>query len=107
MRSNRTAGVVKLVDPSGGSSRTGALDSKYIVYGLFCVRDKTVYIGQTADLVRRMREHQLGKVSYTRSRKPLKLIYTEVVRNREEALAREKFLKSRTGRRYLKKILHQ
>ncbi len=79
---------------------------KYVVYVLLCLADNTRYIGQTDDLERRIvKQHLLGKVSYTKSRMPLKLVYIEVFKSREEAVEREKYLKSRTGRRYLDKTL--
>ena len=100
-----------MVDPSGRqsgcaslTSRTGALDSKFIVYVLLC-SDNTHYIGQTNNLNRRMHEHLNGKVQYTKSRRPLKLVYTEIFSTRDGSVKKEKFLKSRKGRRYLNKVL--
>jgi len=94
-----------LVDPSGWRSRTGALVSKFVVYGLYCITGQTIYIGQTSNLTRRMKEHLAGKVSYTKCRKPFKLIYIERVASRDDGVRREKLLKSRTDRRYLRNKL--
>jgi putative endonuclease len=78
---------------------------KYFIYILWCSSDKTRYVGQTDDLTRRMRQHNSGQVDYTKSRRPLKLIYTEQFDSRIEAVQREKFLKSRSGRRFLEQML--
>jgi putative endonuclease len=77
----------------------------YVVYVLYCLKDHTRYIGQTDNLVHRMQDHLKGKVDYTKPRKPFLLVYTKIYRTREEAVRQEKYLKSRSGRRYLDKIL--
>ncbi len=78
----------------------------YFVYVLWFPKDGTKYIGQTNNLLRRVKQHLDGKVEYTKSRRPFKLIYVEKFLTREEAVKREKYLKSRSGRRYLDKILN-
>jgi putative endonuclease len=65
-----------------------------------------VYIGQTSDLQRRLREHndtELGRRRYTRRLKgPWQLRYSEEHVSRSEAMRRERFLKSGQGREWLK-----
>ncbi len=77
----------------------------YYVYVLFSEYDKRLYIGYTDDVKRRFQEHQSGEVQSTQYRRPLKLIYFEGYCEQEDALGREKFLKSGSGHRYLKKQL--
>jgi putative endonuclease len=77
----------------------------FVVYVLICEKDCTRYIGQTDNLVRRMKQHLAGKVEYTKTRIPIILVYTKVFKTREQAVQHEKYLKSRSGRRYLDKIL--
>ena len=63
------------------------------VYLLRC-SDGTLYAGATADLARRVRQHQAGRASrYTRSRLPVALVYSERARDRSAALRREHALK--------------
>ncbi len=76
---------------------------KFCVYMLRFERDGSRYIGHTDNLVRRIKQHLAGKCKYTKSKGPFKLIYVEVFESREEAVKREKFLKSRAGRRFLDK----
>lgn len=75
---------------------------KYYVYVLISERDGKRYIGVTADIERRIQEHNTGLVISTRSRRPLRLAYTESYQSKEDALKREKFFKTGKGREYLK-----
>jgi putative endonuclease len=47
-------------------------------------------------------QHQNNKSTYTKSRGPYRLIYYEACLNEYDAKAREKYLKSGMGKRYLK-----
>ena len=79
----------------------------YYVYVLQSETDNGLYIGYTADLVSRMRVHNAGQSKSTSSRCPLRLIYYEAYLIKEDALGRECFLKSGSGRRYLHKQLSE
>ena len=58
-------------------------------YILRCA-DGTLYTGWTNDLERRLAAHNAGTASkYTRSRRPVELVYAETFRTREEAMGRE------------------
>jgi predicted GIY-YIG superfamily endonuclease len=72
------------------------------IYVLKC-RDNSFYIGQTEDIPRRLEEHYKGEISWTRLRLPVKLIHYESFASREEALRREKVLKTGFGRKWLKR----
>lgn len=63
------------------------------------------YIGCTSDLKRRIQEHITGRSTYTSHRGPYRLIYYEAGLDSNDAFAREKYLKSGMGRRYLKNRL--
>ncbi|MEK7655370.1 MAG: GIY-YIG nuclease family protein, partial [Patescibacteria group bacterium] len=75
------------------------------VYVLESVQDRVWYIGFTSDLKRRIYEHSAGKNISTRRHGPYKLIYYEAYLNKADVLGREKFLKSGSGHRFLKKQL--
>ncbi len=76
----------------------------YTVYVLKSEVAEKSYVGFTNNLERRIEEHNLGKSGYTSKHKPWKVIYTEEFPSINEAVEREKYLKSRSGRRYLKKV---
>ena len=60
------------------------------------------YIGFSTNLRVRLTRHQAGESFATSHRVPWKLIYYEAYREREDAEGREKFPKSRAGRRFLR-----
>ncbi|MBI5044441.1 MAG: GIY-YIG nuclease family protein [Candidatus Levybacteria bacterium] len=63
------------------------------------------YTGCTQDLKIRFIEHNAGKVTSTKPYLPFDLIYYEACVEREDAYKREKYLKSRLGKTYLRKRL--
>lgn len=77
----------------------------FFVYILHSENDNRLYTGFTNNITRRMGEHNNGKVKSTRHRRPLKLIYYEAYTDKNDAMNREIFLKSGSGKRYLKKQL--
>jgi len=74
----------------------------FYVYVLHSNFDSGLYIGFSTDLRRRMKEHQDGKAFATSFREPWRLIYYEAYLDEEDALGRERYLKSGGGRRFLK-----
>ncbi len=67
----------------------------WIIYLLEC-GDKTLYCGITNNIENRLKQHMgelSGGAKYTRSRKPLKVVYQEEVNSRSEALKRELIIK--------------
>ena len=61
-----------------------------------------LYTGFTADLRRRLTEHQNGAVESTRNKLPVELIHHEVYTVESDARRRERFLKTTEGKRLLK-----
>ena len=79
----------------------------YYVYVIQSKKDKQFYTGFTRDLENRIREHNEGRVSSTKERGPFELIYYEACLNEQDDLAREKYLKSGMGKRYLRNRLRR
>lgn len=77
----------------------------YYTYVIQSDKDKRFYTGFTEDLQNRLNDHNSGKVASTKNRRPFKLIYYEACLNEQDAIAREKYLKSGMGKRYLKNRL--
>lgn len=65
------------------------------------MKDGQFYTGCTRDLKRRITEHNTSKYFPMKSRTPFKLIYYEVSISSKDAFAREKYLKSGMGKRYI------
>ena len=74
----------------------------YTVYTLCSKKDSSLYIGLTSNIKRRIKQHNDGKESSTKHKRPYDLLYTEEFPTRVEARKREKFLKSGCGRELLK-----
>ena len=74
----------------------------FYVYVLRSVSDDGFYIGYSANLRKRIREHKQGLAFATSFRGPWRLIYYEAYLNQHDALGRERYLKSGSGRRFLK-----
>ena len=71
----------------------------YYVYILECA-DGTLYTGIATDLQRRLDEHNHSDkgAKYTRSRRPVKLVYHENFEDRSSASRREYEIKKRMSR---------
>jgi type I restriction enzyme R subunit len=75
----------------------------FFIYAIRC-DDDSIYIGQTDDLIRRWRGHGAGTAAeHTKKHKPVRLVHYEEYGSREEAVAREKWLKTGYGRKWLKR----
>lgn len=77
----------------------------YYVYILKSEISGQWYTGSTGNLRKRLSQHNLGQSSWTKGGVPWKLIYYEAGLSEEDARAREKFLKSGAGKKYLKNRL--
>ena len=74
----------------------------FYVYVLRSVQDNMFYTGFTKDLKKRIEEHNSGISRATKGRLPLELVYYEFCLNRQDAMKRERYLKTTRGKRYLK-----
>lgn len=77
---------------------------KYTVYILRSLSAKKSYVGVTDNIERRIKEHNSGKHFYTKRYAPWEVIHTEEYSNFQEAQRQEKYLKTTSGRRVMKKI---
>ena len=76
----------------------------YYVYVLESKKYKKSYVGQTSNIRKRIEEHNNGQHAYTKRFVPWAVFAIEEFRTRKETLKREKYLKSASGRRYLKEL---
>ena len=71
----------------------------FYCYILECT-DGTFYTGWTTDPARREKQHNAGRgARYTRTRRPVKLVYVVELPSRTEAMKRERAIKMMTRER--------
>lgn len=81
------------------------------MFTVYVIRNESgkIYIGQTKDKDKRLRQHNDSTFdirAYTKLNKgPWKLVFDEQYATRHEAYKREKYLKSHQGRDWLKSVL--
>lgn len=75
----------------------------YYVYSLKC--KDGYYMGCTDDLKDRLKRHQKGYVPATANRSPIELEFYFAIPDKYKAFEFEKYLKSGSGRAFLKKHL--
>lgn len=78
---------------------------RWYVYLLRSKQKRKWYTGSTYDLRKRIAQHNEGINRSTKSGAPWELLYYEFSLNQKDARAREKYLKSGMGKRYLKNRL--
>jgi len=77
----------------------------YYVYVLRSGFDGKLYVGYTTNLGNRIREHNNGEVTSTKSRRPLELIFYDGYKSMEDAKRREQYLKTTKGKSSLNLML--
>jgi len=77
------------------------------VYVIQSIKDSNLYVGYTEDLKARLQKHNDGQVDSTMYRRPFKMIYYEACINQQDALHREKYLKTTYGKRYIRNRLKE
>jgi putative endonuclease len=79
----------------------------YFVYILRSEKDSSYYIGQTRDLERRLIRHNRGGGNFTKKKIPYRLIYSETWPTRNDAVSRERLIKSYKGGEAFKKLIRR
>jgi putative endonuclease len=78
---------------------------KYFLYILYSPKFVKTYVGQSENLSDRLVKHNSGKVKSTKPYIPWVLIHSESFLSRADAMKREKWFKSKTGRNKISEIL--
>lgn len=79
----------------------------YYVYLIQSKKTRDLYVGYTADLKKRLIEHNKEKNFSTKSKIPWELIHYEAYKNEKDAMRREKYLKTSQGARLFKRMLKE
>ena len=77
----------------------------YCVYVLFSRKDLLLYIGYTANIEERIKNHHLGMTKSTAPRRPLELIFCEFYLFEADARRREMYFKTTAGKKAIKLML--
>jgi putative endonuclease len=79
----------------------------FYTYVLLC-DNGAYYKGFTNNLEQRFQQHLKGEgAKYTNQHKPLKIAYYETFETQQEAVEREKYFKSGSGREWLKSHIEE
>ncbi len=76
----------------------------YVLQG---IKNNNLYVGYTANLRKRLKEHNQGLIFSTKPYRPWKLIYYEACLDEKDAKRREHYLKTTQGQRLLKRRLKE
>ncbi|MFA6272438.1 MAG: GIY-YIG nuclease family protein [Patescibacteria group bacterium] len=78
----------------------------YYVYVIESIKFKRLYKGFTSDIPERVWKHNQGKTYSTKPYIPYRLIYYEAFLDINDAIQREKILKSKWGTKFIKRVLN-
>jgi putative endonuclease len=78
----------------------------FSIYAIKSIKHNFIYVGMTENLDERLVRHNKGYVKSTKRFAPFHLFYSENCEDGLEARKRERFLKSTSGKRFLKSILN-
>jgi len=86
--------------PAGRRNRFKAY--MHYVYVLKSLYRNYRYVGMCTTLDKRIKQHQFGQEKTTAPYRPFKVLFSEEHSNRVDARKREKYLKSGTGKEWIK-----
>ncbi|WP_281232053.1 GIY-YIG nuclease family protein [Flavobacterium gelatinilyticum] len=79
---------------------------EFVVYILFSEKFNKNYTGFTSNLIERFKSHNLlATKGYTAKYRPWEVVYVEFFNSKNEAIKREKYFKTGTGREFIKKLI--
>jgi len=79
---------------------------EFVVYILFSRSHNTTYTGFTSDLISRFKSHnEISKKGYTTRYRPWEVIHLEFFTDKKSAMNREKYLKTGSGRDFIKTLM--
>ena len=73
----------------------------FTVYALFSEKYMKIYIGMTSSLEKRLYAHNHIPKGWAYRYRPWKIVHTELFSSKQEALKRERQLKSAKGREFI------
>ena len=89
-----------------GVNRSQHSAMPYYLYIFESLKDSSNYVGSANDLEDRLKRHNQGRVSYTKSKRPWKLVYYEDHPDRSSAMKREYAIKRRKSKHYIESLIN-
>jgi putative endonuclease len=77
----------------------------FTLYILYSESFDRFYVGYTNDLERRLSEHNRKKGKFTDAGIPWKLVYSELFTKKKDAMKRERLIKSRKSKSFIKELI--
>ena len=78
----------------------------YTVYVLYSELFDKTYTGMSSNIEQRFKSHNdLGKKGWTKNYRPWIIFYQEEYLEKQAALKREKYLKTGTGRKFIRSLI--
>lgn len=77
----------------------------YYTYVLKSISYNYLYKGSTNNLAKRLNQHSTGQTRSTKHFAPYTLVFVQISDTRSDAMEIERFLKTGTGREFLKQII--
>lgn len=78
----------------------------FYIYAIKSLVRNYIYIWLTNNIKRRINEHNSGRNKTTKPYKPFELIYSAKFEKRTDAREKEKYLKSGSGKEFLKELIN-
>jgi len=79
---------------------------EFVVYILYSERFNKNYTGFTSNLIERFKSHNyLGTKRFTLKFRPWAVIHVEFFNSKSEAIKREKYFKTGTGRQFIQNLI--
>ena len=77
----------------------------HFVYIIESLKDGTYYVGSTQNLSERLERHNQVRSTYTKVKKPWRLVFSEEHPDRSRARIRENEIKSRKSKSYIETLV--
>ena len=76
---------------------------EFVTYVLYSLKFNKIYIGYSSSLIQRFYSHnKFSNKGFTVKYRPWIVVYTEFFKTKNEAMKKEKWLKSGVGRKFIK-----
>ncbi|MEA3391916.1 MAG: GIY-YIG nuclease family protein [Candidatus Marinimicrobia bacterium] len=79
----------------------------YYTYIIYSESKDRYYVGYTTDLGLRLEKHNSGNSRSTKSGVPWEMVYYEEYKLKTEAMARERAIKKKKSRKYIKWLINR